>query len=436
MQAHTLDQIGQAVIATDTAGVIFYANRAASELYGWAIDEIKGRSVIDVTVPQASREQAEEIMGRLQKGENWSGEFIVQSRAGRLFPAFVVDSPLLDEDGKLVGIIGISSDITDRKQVEELIRGSERQQRQLAQQLAAERARLLEAQAVAHLGSWETDIATLEVTWSPEMYAIYEQNPESYRPAYESIQQFVHPDDREPIDAAFRKALETPGEYAIEHRLLFADGRIKHVEERWRTIYDADGKPVRATGVCHDITERHLAQVALRRADESLRTTLESMTEVFVTIDREWRITYLNAEAEKLVHQPRETLVGKNLWDLFPPLLGTHFETHYRRAMEENVAVSFEGTLAPLGLWVEVRVFPSSEGLAIYVHDITELHGQREALRASELEFHTLAESMPQIVWAATPRAAPLTSIKTGLIILASPSGEPGRRLLRWLSPG
>ena len=65
--------------------------------------------------------------------------------------------------GTLVGIVGISTDITDRKQTEELIRRSERAQRQLAEQLAAERARLLEAQAVAHLGSWETDIATLEV---------------------------------------------------------------------------------------------------------------------------------------------------------------------------------------------------------------------------------------------------------------------------------
>ncbi len=401
MQAHTLDHIGQAVIATDTAGVIFYANRAASELYGWPLAEIAGRSVMEVTVPHASREQADEILRQLQQGQNWSGEFLVQSRSGRFFPAEVTDSPLFDESGKLIGIVGISSDITNRKQVEELVRGSEWQQRQLAQQLVAERARLLEAQAVAHLGSWDTDIATLEVTWSPEMYAIYEQNPESYRPDYKSIQKLVHPDDLERIDVAFRKAMETRGEYAIEHRLLLPDGRIKHVEERWRTIYDAEGKPIRATGVCHDLTERKVAQEALRRADESLRTTLEGMTEAFVTVDREWQLTYLNAEAERLVQQPRAALLGKNLWEAFPPLLGTVFETNYRRAMEENVAVSFEGMFAPLGLWVEGRVYPSSEGLAIYVRDITELHGQREALRASEREFHTLAESMPQIVWAA-----------------------------------
>ena len=62
--------------------MIFYANRAASELYGWPLAEIAGRSVMEVTVPQASREQAEEIMRQLQKGENWSGEFLVQIARG------------------------------------------------------------------------------------------------------------------------------------------------------------------------------------------------------------------------------------------------------------------------------------------------------------------------------------------------------------------
>ena len=78
-----------------------------------------GRSITEVTVPQASREQGHEIMARLQRGETWSGEFVVQDRHGRMFPAQVTDSPVLDERGQLIGIVGISTDITARKQAEE-----------------------------------------------------------------------------------------------------------------------------------------------------------------------------------------------------------------------------------------------------------------------------------------------------------------------------
>ncbi len=387
MQAHTLDHIGQSVIATDPAGVIFYANRAASELYGWPAAEMVGRSVIDVTVPTVSRAQAEEIVRRLQAGENWTGEFLVQTRGGRTFPAYVTDSPLLDASGKLVGIVGISSDMTERKNA--------------ADQLATERARAARSargRACRQLGNGLADHGSDLV--AGDVSHLRTDRRISRRPT-QDVQEFVHPDDRARIDGAFKEGMGRAGEFALEHRLLFPDGRIKYVEERWRNIFDDEGKAVRVTGSCHDITERHLAAAALRRADESLRTTLETMTEVFVTIDREWRLTYINAEAERLAQRPRADLFGRILWEVSPALIGTTFEKQYRRAMEENASVSFEGYIEPRGLWLEERVYPSPDGLAIYARDITEFHAQREALRASEREFRTLAESMPQIVWAA-----------------------------------
>lgn len=129
VQANMLDQIGQAVISTDSSGTIIYANRAAGLLYGWMPAELFGRDIMEITVPQTSTEQAGEIMARLGQGENWSGEFVVQSREGRVFPALITNSPLLDEEGQLVGIIGISVDITDRKQGEAVLAESERRLR-------------------------------------------------------------------------------------------------------------------------------------------------------------------------------------------------------------------------------------------------------------------------------------------------------------------
>jgi two-component system cell cycle sensor histidine kinase/response regulator CckA len=118
VQAHMLDNIGQAVIATDLGGQVTYANHFADELYGWPPAEMLGQNIVDITVPQTTREQAEQVLARVHRGENWSGEFLVRHRDGTEFPAFVTNTPLRDQQGKVIGIVGITKDITERKRLE------------------------------------------------------------------------------------------------------------------------------------------------------------------------------------------------------------------------------------------------------------------------------------------------------------------------------
>jgi PAS domain S-box-containing protein len=120
-QAKLLNVIGQAVIVTDPAGTVTWINRAAEDLYGWSEKETVGRDILDVTVPQMSHKQAEDIMAQLSKDKSWSGDFLVQHRDGTIFPAQVDNSVIRDDEGRVIGIIGISSDITGRKQAEETI---------------------------------------------------------------------------------------------------------------------------------------------------------------------------------------------------------------------------------------------------------------------------------------------------------------------------
>ncbi|MEO8394009.1 MAG: PAS domain S-box protein, partial [Chloroflexota bacterium] len=117
-QAKLLDTVGQAVIATDTDNKIIYWNRFAKSLYGWSAEEALGSNVIDITPADTTREQADEIVARLRLGESWSGEFTVQHKDGRTFPVIVTDTPIVDQQGVQTGIIGISMDISERKQAE------------------------------------------------------------------------------------------------------------------------------------------------------------------------------------------------------------------------------------------------------------------------------------------------------------------------------
>ncbi|HVK53457.1 MAG TPA: PAS domain S-box protein [Burkholderiales bacterium] len=121
-QSHLLASVEQAVIATDLNGKIIYWNPFAERLYGWPAAEAVGRNIIDVTPSEATQEQALEIMTRLRAGHSWSGEFMVRRRDGTSFPMHVTDSPIRDERGQLIGIIGISTDITERRKAERELR--------------------------------------------------------------------------------------------------------------------------------------------------------------------------------------------------------------------------------------------------------------------------------------------------------------------------
>jgi len=104
-----LDALDQAVIATDSAGVILRWSRAAEKLYGWLPDEVIGRNILEVTPMELSRSQGAEIMLTLAGGEVWSGEFQVRTSKGKSFAASVTDVPLLGPTGAVAGVIGVSA---------------------------------------------------------------------------------------------------------------------------------------------------------------------------------------------------------------------------------------------------------------------------------------------------------------------------------------
>jgi len=120
--AKMLDSVGQAVITTDAQGTVVYWNRPAEELYGWTAREAVGRNIMELTPSQASGEEAAEIIERLRAGERWSGEFEVRRKDGSTFMAVVTDAPIFDEKGDLMGIIGVSTDLTERLRMEEELR--------------------------------------------------------------------------------------------------------------------------------------------------------------------------------------------------------------------------------------------------------------------------------------------------------------------------
>jgi PAS domain S-box-containing protein len=119
---------------------------------------------------------------------------------------------------------------------------------------------------------------------------------------------------------------------------------------------------------------------------------LETMPAAFCFLDSQWRFRYVNAEGERLMGRPRALLVGESVWETFPSLVGTVFETSYRTAVTTGRAMTFEAACpgTPTG-WFEIRVWPGSDGLAVYVLDVSDRRNAEEAARRATARTALLA---------------------------------------------
>ncbi len=136
-----------------------------------------------------------------------------------------------------------------------------------------------------------------------------------------------------------------------------------------------------------DLTERNQVRAALQDSARALRNILENTTDGFYAVDQEWKFTYLNPEAERLLGRKRADLIGKELWSQFPELSNSPYEQNYRRVLQEQIALEFEASDVTGKIWFEMRAYPSGSGVSVFFRDVTERkRTEEERLTTSKLE--------------------------------------------------
>jgi PAS domain S-box-containing protein len=236
----TFEGLGEGFITADTEWRFTYVNHRAETGLGHSRGELLGRSVWEALPHIAGsafdaplrRAMAEKIsvttIGQLPTSNNW-----YEMRAHPISGGIAVHT----------------RDITA--------------EHELAAQLEAQRLQLINAQSVAKVGSWETDLSTHVDTWSAETFKIFEVDPEKFLPSHAAFMERVHPEDRAAVEDAFRKSFLEAGNFTHQHRVICGNGRVKTLEAKWRVARDAAGKPARVVGTSQDITERRAVEIEL-----------------------------------------------------------------------------------------------------------------------------------------------------------------------------
>ncbi len=198
----------------------------------------------------------------LQTGVSYDEEFRVQHPDGAIRWIATRGSLLRDAEGRATGMTGIAIDITDRKAATEA--------------LLENKERLRFALDAARMSTWDLDLVSDQVRWSETLEAQMSMAPGSFKGTYEAFQALVHPDDRDMVVSAVKRALDEHAELSYEFRMVRADGSIRWTESRGRASYDQYGKPVRLTGIDMDITDRKNRDEALQRSESRTRRLIES----------------------------------------------------------------------------------------------------------------------------------------------------------------
>jgi PAS domain S-box-containing protein len=215
---------------------------------------------------------------------------------------------------------------TERARAEEELGASEVAREALARSEAA----LAEAQRIAHIGSWEWDIAEDVVRWTDELYRMYGISAEEFRPSYAGFLERVHPADRAMIEATVQRGYETGESFGFEHRIVRPDGSERILLARG-VVEVAGGRAVRMSGTAQDITEDKAAEEERRRGEERFRALLEAAPDGVLITDAEGRIILVNAQTEALFGYARAELLLQPVEMLLPERLRAVHVGHRRR---------------------------------------------------------------------------------------------------------
>jgi PAS domain S-box-containing protein len=323
------------IICADKDGDYKFVNNVFASMFGKTPEYFVGKSFWDVYPKEDADQRYEANKKVYQTGEGVTIEFVVPLPGKTLYYIATIN-PVKDPQGGVIFVLTHGTDITERKQAEEMLQKAHDELEKRVEERTAELSKanerlkheieerdrvdkilresevfLKEAQRVGHLGSWSLNVVTGVLQWSDECYRIYGFRPQEFVATYEKFRSIIHPEDfgfvQEQVDAA----LNNDKHYDLDFRFVRPNGEIGWIHCVGKVIRDAEGKPLNFLGTQIDITDRKRAEEALKESEERFRHLSEATFEAIVFHD-EGEILHANEQYYEMFEYDPDEVIGKD----------------------------------------------------------------------------------------------------------------------------
>jgi PAS domain S-box-containing protein len=260
--------------------------------------------------------------------------------------------------------------------------------RRQSQDIHRNRALLEIAGKAAKLGGWVVHLPDRRIEWSDETWAIHERTGDTV--TFEEGLGYFAPEWQDTIGRQFESCVATGLAFDTEVEIVAGTGRRKWVRAIGVAIRDDMGRICRVQGALQDIDERKQLEKTASDLERRFADSMENISDAFFQLDTNWRFTYLNHQAERLLERSRSALLGCLIWQEFPEASSGIIREHYERAVRDGMTADFEVFYVSLETWFSVTAYPGPAGLTVYFRDITKR-------RAADQQLHLLEMAVSRI---------------------------------------
>ncbi|HKQ36160.1 MAG TPA: PAS domain S-box protein [Nitrospiraceae bacterium] len=388
---NVIETIPDIVFALDTQGNLVKWNRRLGDVTGYSPEELLNKPALAFVPLEEQTRTAAAIQRVFTEGyAELDGQMLTKDL--RTIPYHWTGALLKNAQGEPIGITGVGRDVSEKKKSEE--------------ELTQQRRHLVDAQALAHLGSWGWDIETGEVQWSDELFRIFGQEPGSIHVMHDTFLAALLPDDHDRVLAAINAALAGKMSYDIEYRIVRPNSEVRSIHARGDVYRDATGHPLSMAGTALDITERKRIEDALRTSEERYRSLYDDTPTMYFTLATNGTVLSVNRFGADQLGYRVEELVGKSVLGIFHKddqevavaCLSGCLVTPEKTRNWEFRKVRKDGRI----IWVRetAHVSQSSGGATVVLvtcEDITARKWMEDALRQREGDLRAAIEERERI---------------------------------------
>ncbi|MDO8727927.1 MAG: PAS domain S-box protein [Candidatus Methanoperedens sp.] len=360
-----------AIYVKDIQGRYLLFNKEAARVTGKKSEEVIGKDDYVLFPAAEARTVMDGERKVIESGHVVTYEEVVTTTRGTT-TFLSTKGPVYDDKGKVIGLFGIARDITERKQMELVLKESE--------------ARLSKAQKTLHIGNWEWNVKTNELYWSEENYRIFGLSRD-VKPSVKAFLNTIHPDDLKFVQKSMDDALHGKP-YDIDLRIIRPDGQERIVNSRAEVSFDGENKPIRMSGTVQDITERKHEEERLKL----FRDLIDKSNDAITIVNPETGIILdANEKASSSLGYTRDEMLNMHVYDFEVTLPDTFsWKEHVKEVQKEgNLFLEGkhrrkDGTIFPIEVSIKLLEYGNKSRIVAIARDITERKKAEEMSRENE----------------------------------------------------